>query len=160
MAARSGPRSKVGPSLLRVQATGSRFQSEGVRAGGAGGEKSVARLQALEEDLVSRDKAHRRGPIPRLAELEKSIKELQRLVELKSQGMAQMQSGSASGSAAASRRKGSCRGTCSCACHLPSLKSPSFRRSRSLFPSRGRFRRLRLPFLRLRRSNRRKFNLP
>jgi len=64
---------------------------EGVRAGGAGGEKSVARLQALEEDLVSRDKALNEANT-RLAELEKSIKELQRLVELKSQGMAQMQS--------------------------------------------------------------------
>ena len=63
---------------------------EGGRAGAAGGEKSVARLQALEEDLVSRDKALREANT-RLAELEKSIKELQRLVELKSQGMAQMQ---------------------------------------------------------------------
>ncbi len=63
---------------------------EGARPGAAGGEKSVARLQALEEDLVSRDKALREANA-RLAELEKSIKELQRLVELKSQGMAQMQ---------------------------------------------------------------------
>lgn len=61
------------------------------RAGGAGAEKSVARLQALEEDLVSRDKALREANA-RLAELERSIKELQRLIELKSQGMAQMQS--------------------------------------------------------------------
>lgn len=59
---------------------------EGARAAG-GGEKSVARLQALEEDLVSRDKALREANA-RLAELEKSIKELQRLVELKSQGLA------------------------------------------------------------------------
>ncbi len=64
---------------------------EGLRGAGAGGEKSVARLQALEEDLVSRDKALREANT-RLAELEKSIKELQRLVELKSQGMAQIQS--------------------------------------------------------------------
>ncbi|MDD3353238.1 FimV/HubP family polar landmark protein [Zoogloea sp.] len=62
---------------------------EGPR-GGAGGEKSAARLQALEEDLVSRDKALRDAN-DRLAELEKSIKELQRLVELKSQGMAALQ---------------------------------------------------------------------
>lgn len=61
---------------------------EGLRAGGAGGEKSVARLQALEEDLVSRDKALKEANT-RLADLEKSIKELQRLVELKSQGLAQ-----------------------------------------------------------------------
>lgn len=65
---------------------------EGLKSGSApGGEKSVARLQALEEDLVSRDKALREANT-RLAELEKSIKELQRLVELKSQGMAQAQS--------------------------------------------------------------------
>ncbi len=64
---------------------------EGLKSGAAtGGEKSVARLQALEEDLVSRDKALREANT-RLAELEKSIKELQRLVELKSQGMAQVQ---------------------------------------------------------------------
>ena len=64
---------------------------EGLKAGStAGNEKSVARLQALEEDLVSRDKALREANT-RLAELEKSIKELQRLVELKSQGMAQAQ---------------------------------------------------------------------
>ncbi len=64
---------------------------DGLRAGGAGGEKSVARLQALEEDLVSRDKALKEANT-RLADLEKSIKELQRLVELKSQGMTQAQS--------------------------------------------------------------------
>lgn len=64
---------------------------EGLKSGSAqGGEKSVARLQALEEDLVSRDKALREANT-RLAELEKSIKELQRLVELKSQGLAQAQ---------------------------------------------------------------------
>jgi pilus assembly protein FimV len=61
---------------------------EVLRAGGSGGEKSVARLQALEEDLVSRDKALKEANT-RLADLEKSIKELQRLVELKSQGFAQ-----------------------------------------------------------------------
>ena len=64
---------------------------DGLKAGAAAGaEKSVARLQALEEDLVSRDKALREANT-RLAELEKSIKELQRLVELKSQGLAQVQ---------------------------------------------------------------------
>ena len=61
----------------------------------AGGDKSGARLQALEEDLVSRDKALREANT-RLAELEKSIKELQRLVELKSQGLAQVQPEAAS----------------------------------------------------------------
>lgn len=57
------------------------------RMGAVGGDKSGARLQALEEDLVSRDKALKEAN-NRLADLEKSIKELQRLVELKSQGLA------------------------------------------------------------------------
>lgn len=61
---------------------------EALRGGTAAGEKSSARLQALEEDLVSRDKALKEANA-RLAELERSIKELQRLVELKSQALAQ-----------------------------------------------------------------------
>lgn len=63
-------------------------RSDEGRAGGLGGDKSGARLQALEEDIVSRDKALKEAN-NRLADLEKSIKELQRLVELKSQGLAQ-----------------------------------------------------------------------
>ncbi|MBS0354204.1 MAG: hypothetical protein JSR83_09935 [Proteobacteria bacterium] len=63
-------------------------KSDEGRAGGLGGDKSGARLQALEEDIVSRDKALKEAN-NRLADLEKSIKELQRLVELKSQGLAQ-----------------------------------------------------------------------
>ncbi|WP_254050841.1 FimV/HubP family polar landmark protein [Zoogloea sp. LCSB751] len=63
-------------------------KSDEGRAGALGGDKSGARLQALEEDLVSRDKALKEAN-NRLADLEKSIRELQRLVELKSQGLAQ-----------------------------------------------------------------------
>ncbi|RTL41681.1 MAG: hypothetical protein EKK49_01680 [Rhodocyclaceae bacterium] len=63
-------------------------KSDEGRAGGLGGDKAGARLQALEEDIVSRDKALKEAN-NRLADLEKSIKELQRLVELKSQGLAQ-----------------------------------------------------------------------
>jgi len=51
---------------------------------------SAARLQALEEDIVARDKALKEANV-RLAELEKSIQELQKLVELRNQGMAQAQ---------------------------------------------------------------------
>lgn len=95
--ARQGSGGKIGAKIedRAPMAAGSSDQlkvsksDEGLRAGGAGGEKSVARLQALEEDLVSRDKALKEANT-RLADLEKSIKELQRLVELKSQGLAQV----------------------------------------------------------------------
>lgn len=60
---------------------------------------STARLQALEEDIVARDKALKDANA-RLAELEKSIQELQKLVELKSQGMAQAQQSAQGGAAA------------------------------------------------------------
>lgn len=51
----------------------------------------AARLQALEEDIVARDKALREANV-RLAELEKSIQDLQqKLLEMKSAGMAQVQ---------------------------------------------------------------------
>ncbi len=94
--ARQGSGGKIGAKIedRAPLAAGSTDQlkvsksDEVLRAGGSGGEKSVARLQALEEDLVSRDKALKEANT-RLADLEKSIKELQRLVELKSQGFAQ-----------------------------------------------------------------------
>jgi pilus assembly protein FimV len=60
----------------------------------------AARLQALEEDIVARDKALRDANA-RLAELEKSIQELQKLVELKSSGMAQAQQSAQGGAAPA-----------------------------------------------------------
>lgn len=57
---------------------------------------ATARLQALEEDIVSRDKALKEANA-RLSELEQSIQELQKLIELKSQSMAkaEQQAGSA-----------------------------------------------------------------
>lgn len=77
----------------------SKSEEGGKSGAAAAGDKSGARLQALEEDLVSRDKALREANT-RLAELEKSIKELQRLVELKSQGLAQIQPEAAAPAAA------------------------------------------------------------
>jgi pilus assembly protein FimV len=50
----------------------------------------LARLQALEEELVVRDKALEEAN-NRLAALEKSIRELQKLVELRNQSLAQLQ---------------------------------------------------------------------
>ncbi|MBL8448119.1 MAG: hypothetical protein JNJ44_11975 [Zoogloeaceae bacterium] len=67
--------------------------------GGKGGEAPAsARLQALEEDIVARDKALQEANA-RLAELERNIQELQRLVELKNQGMAQAQQATQGGAA-------------------------------------------------------------
>lgn len=54
------------------------------------GSDPSARLQALEEDIVSRDKALKEANV-RLAELEQSIQELQKLIELKSGGMARVE---------------------------------------------------------------------
>ncbi len=57
--------------------------------GGAAGGASE-RLRMLEEDLAARDRALQEAN-DRLAELERNIAELQKLVELKSQGLAQAQ---------------------------------------------------------------------
>jgi pilus assembly protein FimV len=60
-------------------------------AGAAGSDaKSAARVQALEEEVVARDKAVKESN-ERVAKLEKQIKDLQALLELKSKGMADLQ---------------------------------------------------------------------
>lgn len=51
-------------------------------------------MQALEEDLLARDKALKEANA-RLAELEKNILQLQQLIELKSKGMAELQAAAA-----------------------------------------------------------------
>ncbi|MBR0566219.1 hypothetical protein J5J83_08835 [Azoarcus sp. L1K30] len=51
---------------------------------------AVTRLQALEEELVAREKGLEEANA-RLAQLEQSIRELQKLLELKSQSLAQLQ---------------------------------------------------------------------
>ncbi len=63
-------------------------RSEEGQAGGSGGGKGGARVRALEEDLLARDKALKEAN-ERLAELEKNIKDLQKLVEMKNQMLAQ-----------------------------------------------------------------------
>lgn len=50
----------------------------------------LARLQALEEELVAREKSLEEAN-ERLADLERSIRDLQRLIELRNQSLAQMQ---------------------------------------------------------------------
>ena len=57
---------------------------------GSASTANSARLQALEEDLLARDKALKEAN-ERLAELEKNIVQLQQLIELKSKGMAELQ---------------------------------------------------------------------
>ena len=52
--------------------------------------KSAGRIQALEEDLVARERALKEA-IERVAALEKNVKDLQRLVDLKSQNLADLQ---------------------------------------------------------------------
>ncbi|MFN3984401.1 MAG: FimV/HubP family polar landmark protein [Rhodocyclaceae bacterium] len=69
----------------RVEVSGS--TSEGPSA--ADGERA-ARLQALEEELISREKALEEAN-SRLAELESVIRDLQRLVEVRNQNLAELQ---------------------------------------------------------------------
>lgn len=59
-------------------------------AGGGADRDAVTRLQALEEELVAREKGLEEANV-RLAQLEQNIRELQKLLELKSQPMAQLQ---------------------------------------------------------------------
>ncbi|MEC5387958.1 FimV/HubP family polar landmark protein [Uliginosibacterium sp. H3] len=59
-------------------------------SGAADGGKSAARVQALEEDVAARDKALKEAK-SRTAELERNVKELEKLVQLKSQNLADLQ---------------------------------------------------------------------
>jgi pilus assembly protein FimV len=60
-----------------------------------GDAKSTARVHALEEEVVARDKAVKEAN-DRVAKLEKQIKDLQSLLEMKSKGMADLQKPAAS----------------------------------------------------------------
>ncbi|HEX5126090.1 MAG TPA: FimV/HubP family polar landmark protein, partial [Rhodocyclaceae bacterium] len=60
---------------------------------------SAGRIQALEEDIASRDKALKEAN-SRAADLEKNVKELQKLVDLKNQNLADMQKQAAAAAAA------------------------------------------------------------
>ncbi|TDN49279.1 pilus assembly protein FimV [Azoarcus indigens] len=60
------------------------------RAGNANGGDAASRVQSLEEELVSREKALEEANA-RLAELERNIRDLQKLVELKSESLGQLQ---------------------------------------------------------------------
>lgn len=74
---------------------GDKVQISRTQESGQGPNAEVAtRLQSLEEELVSREKALDEANA-RLAQLEQNIRELQKLLQLKSESMAQAQAGAA-----------------------------------------------------------------
>ena len=79
------PPEVVGKDKLEV----SRSASPG-EAKMAGGKAGTERLRAIEEDLVARDQALKEAN-SRIAELQKNLDDLKKLVELKSQSMAALQ---------------------------------------------------------------------
>lgn len=90
-----GARSSANGDRVKVSAaTDSSAQPAAVDGGRA------ARLQALEEELVARDKALEEANT-RLAALEASIREMQQLLELRNQGLGQLQQQAAPADAAA-----------------------------------------------------------
>jgi pilus assembly protein FimV len=64
--------------------------SKNEQATATGDANSAARVRALEEEVVARDKAVKESN-ERVAKLEKQIKDLQSLLEMKSKGMAELQ---------------------------------------------------------------------
>jgi len=75
-------------------------KNEPAAAASAGDAKSSARVHALEEEVVARDKAVKESN-DRVAKLEKQIKDLQSLLEMKNKGMADLQKPAASSPPAA-----------------------------------------------------------
>lgn len=89
---------KIAPQVAEKAATPATKQDQ-LRVSKAEGEKepktaadaaTQGRITAMEEDLVAKDKALKEATA-RLAELEKSIKDLQSLLEVKNQNLADMQ---------------------------------------------------------------------
>ncbi|WP_170155469.1 FimV/HubP family polar landmark protein [Sulfurisoma sediminicola] len=78
------PAPAAGKDKLEVSRTEAAKDAKGDKA------KSQARITALEEDLVARDRALKEAN-SRVAELEKNVGDLKKLAELKSQGGAQLQ---------------------------------------------------------------------
>ncbi len=74
-------------------------KNEPAAAASGGDAKSSARVHALEEEVVARDKAVKESN-DRVAKLEKQIKDLQSLLEMKNKGMADLQKPAASPPAA------------------------------------------------------------
>lgn len=87
-------RASAGQIVPRVEQAMPEGQQDRVEVSGARQEEAertrIARLEALEEELVAREKALEEAN-SRLAELEKTVRDLQRLVELRNEGLAQLQ---------------------------------------------------------------------
>lgn len=91
------PTAQSGAGLIvpRVEApatapSGDKVQVSRTQPGEQGSTEAAHRLQALEEELVSREKALDEANA-RLAQLEQNIREMQKLLQLKSDAMAQQQ---------------------------------------------------------------------
>jgi len=87
----SGVEDKAAPAKEAPKEVLKLSKNEPAAAGAAGGDaKSAARVHALEEEVVARDKAIKESN-DRVAKLEKQIKDLQSLLEMKNKGMADLQ---------------------------------------------------------------------
>ena len=87
----SGVQDKATPAKEAPKEVLKLSKNEPAAAGAAGGDaKSAARVHALEEEVVARDKAIKESN-DRVAKLEKQIKDLQSLLEMKNKGMADLQ---------------------------------------------------------------------
>lgn len=99
-----------GAIVPRVEApaaapSGDKVQVSRTQPGEQGSTEAAHRLQALEEELVSREKALDEANA-RLAQLEQNIREMQKLLQLKSDAMAQQQANAGSAPAAAAPAPG------------------------------------------------------
>lgn len=77
-------------------------KSQVAKDGGKADAKSAGRIQALEEDLVARERALKEAS-ERVAALEKNVKDLQKLVDLKNQNLADLQKQAAAAKTDASK---------------------------------------------------------
>ncbi|GAB4170488.1 MAG: hypothetical protein Fur0039_09950 [Rhodocyclaceae bacterium] len=86
---KAAPAAPAGDQLKvsKAEAAGRAPAAETARGGDRA---SQARITALEEDLLAKEKALKEANA-RLAELEKSVREMQQLIELKNQSLAQIQ---------------------------------------------------------------------
>lgn len=78
-------------------ATGDRVEVSSTAAGEGADANQAARLRALEEEVAARERALDEAN-SRVAELERNIHDLQKLIELKNEGLAQVQRQAAAGS--------------------------------------------------------------
>lgn len=81
----------IAPRVDPVSAPDTQDRVEVSGSGGASGDRTrLARIETLEEELVAREKALTEAN-SRLEELEKTVRDLQRLAEMRNDGLAQLQ---------------------------------------------------------------------